>query len=435
MIYMRFLFFLLFFTPFFVWSQLYTSYHTGSHIDYPGVPFGGLCLMGGATENDNAMKWFLERANGGDILVLRTSGSDGYNDYFYSNLGVQVNSVETIVFHNALASDEPYIHQKIQQAEAIWFAGGDQWTYISNWRNTSIEALINTAISERKCVIGGTSAGMAIQGEYYFSAQQGTITSATALSNPYHLNVTVDGSPFLQNPFMHAVITDTHFDNPDRKGRLSVFMARILQDNSISPKAIACDEYTSVCIDENGIARVFGDFPSYDDNAYFVQVNCEIESNYPELCISETPLTWNKEGKALKVYNIKGNSLGSSTFDLNNWEIGVGGTWKTWSINNGLLSEENSNQLDCNQLTIPNEKLLELLIHPNPVDDFVLISMDKILCKKITILSIIGQKIEVPFNQLDGYMQINLSNLSPGIYTLFCELENKIVISTKVVKK
>jgi cyanophycinase-like exopeptidase len=129
--------------------------------------------MGGATENEHAMKWFLERANGGDILVLRTSGSDGYNDYFYSNLGVQVNSVETIVFHNALASDEPYIQQKIQQAEAIWFAGGDQWTYISNWRNTSIEALINTAISERKCVIGGTSAGMAIQGRILFFCSTG----------------------------------------------------------------------------------------------------------------------------------------------------------------------------------------------------------------------------------------------------------------------
>ena len=53
--------------------------------------------MGGATEDDNAMIWFLERSNGGDILVLRTSGSDGYNNYLFSELGVNVNSVETIV--------------------------------------------------------------------------------------------------------------------------------------------------------------------------------------------------------------------------------------------------------------------------------------------------------------------------------------------------
>ena len=37
--------------------------------------------MGGASENDAAMAWFLERAGGGDVLVLRASGSDGYNDY------------------------------------------------------------------------------------------------------------------------------------------------------------------------------------------------------------------------------------------------------------------------------------------------------------------------------------------------------------------
>ena len=99
--------------------------------------------MGGSTEDANAMKWFLKRANGGDILVLRTSGSNGYNDYLYSELGVSVNSVETIVCHNAAASNEPYILQKIQQAEAIWFAGGDQWTYINYWRNTPINKLLS----------------------------------------------------------------------------------------------------------------------------------------------------------------------------------------------------------------------------------------------------------------------------------------------------
>lgn len=79
--------------------------------------------MGGATEDDNAMKWFLQRANGGDVLVLRTTGSNGYNSYLYSSLGINVNSVETIVCNNASASNDAYVLQKINQAEAIWFAG------------------------------------------------------------------------------------------------------------------------------------------------------------------------------------------------------------------------------------------------------------------------------------------------------------------------
>ena len=178
-------------------SQNYTSYFTGNSSDSQQSANGGICLMGGATEDDNAMKWFLERANGGDVLVIRASGSDGYNDYFYSDLGIPVNSVETIVFHNASAANESYIHERIEKAEAIWIAGGNQWNYVSFWRATAIDSLINAGIQNRNMAIGGTSAGMAILGGYYFSAQYGTVTSAEALANPFDADITVDNSPFI----------------------------------------------------------------------------------------------------------------------------------------------------------------------------------------------------------------------------------------------
>lgn len=73
-------------------SQTYTTYFTGNTEDLITTPSGGICLMGGASEDDEAMKWFLNRANGGDVLVLRTSGgSNGYNEYMYSDLGVTLN--------------------------------------------------------------------------------------------------------------------------------------------------------------------------------------------------------------------------------------------------------------------------------------------------------------------------------------------------------
>ena len=175
-----------------VFSQSYTSYLSGNPSDLITKPNGGICLMGGSSENDEAMKWFLQRANGGDVLVLRASGSDGYNNYMFSELGINLNSVETIVFHDSTASNERDIHRKIQQAEAIWLAGGDQWDYVSYWRNTPIDSLINEGIQNRNIVIGGTSAGMAVMGGYYFSAKNNTITSQEALANPYHLSVTVD---------------------------------------------------------------------------------------------------------------------------------------------------------------------------------------------------------------------------------------------------
>ena len=130
------------------------------------------------------------------------------------------------------------------------------------------------------CIRDSTSAGMAIMGEYYFTAQNGTVTSSEALSNPYNGSVNVDNLPFLEVDYLSNVITDQHYDDPERKGRHVVFISRILTDYGAPAFGIACDEYTAVCIDQNGNARAFGEFPNYDDNAYFLQVNCEISNNY-----------------------------------------------------------------------------------------------------------------------------------------------------------
>ena len=265
-----------------LFAQDYDSYLTGSSTDLDVEAQGGICLMGGASESDEAMVWFLNQANGGDVLVLRASGSDGYNDYMYTDLGVTLNSVETIVFNNAAASNETYIHDKIKGAEAIWFAGGDQWDYISYWRDSTIDSLINDAIINRNIVIGGTSAGMAIQGGIYFSAENGTITSADALADPFDNNCTVDSTSFLANEILANVITDTHYDDPDRKGRHSVFIAKAFELYEINAKGIACDEYTAVCIGTDGVASVYGGYPTYDDFAYFITPNCELSNPYPE---------------------------------------------------------------------------------------------------------------------------------------------------------
>ena len=333
--------------PHIILAQNYTSYFTGNTTDVITNPGGGVCLMGGATEDDNAMSWFLNQANGGDVIVLRASGSDGYNDYLYTDLGVTVNSVETIVFNNATASSETYIHNRINEAEAIWFAGGDQWNYVDYWRGTTIQTLINEAINSRNVVVGGTSAGMAILGGHYFSAENGTITSNAALNNPYNNSATVDNTPFLEAPFLANVITDTHYDNPNRKGRHSVFLARILTDTGTAGYGIACDEYTAVCIDTNGIASVYGEYPTYDDFAYFIQVNCEATNPEPEVCTAGTPLTWNLAGSALRVARLNGTASGGEQFDLNTWQSVSGGSWLNWSISNGNFSEVPGLAPDC----------------------------------------------------------------------------------------
>ena len=68
--------------------------------------------------------------------------------------------------------------------------------------------------------------------------------------------------------------------------------------------------------DQNGNARAFGEFPNYDDNAYFLQVNCEVSNNYPEISSPNMPLEWNADNQAIKVYNIKGTVNGENSLIL-----------------------------------------------------------------------------------------------------------------------
>ncbi|MCB9357557.1 MAG: Type 1 glutamine amidotransferase-like domain-containing protein [Calditrichaeota bacterium] len=331
-------------------AQNYTSYVTGSFFDAQRNPAGGVCMMGGATEHDEAMRWFLQRADGGDILVLRASGEDGYNAYMYSELGVQVNSVETIVCHNAQASFESYIHTRIQLAEAIWFAGGDQWLYVSYWRNTPIDSLINDAIVNRNIVVGGTSAGMAILGKYYYSAQNGSVSSDEALSNPYTSTVTVDSARFLDVEYMQDVVTDSHFADRNRQGRHVVFLARILTDYGSIPRGIACNEYTAVCVDETGMARVYGDYPNYEEAAYFLQTNCELEDFDPERCEPNQSLNWNLGGQAVRVCKVYGTNTGANTFSLSDWETSSGGQWQNWFVNNGVWNSTAGVRINCDSI-------------------------------------------------------------------------------------
>ena len=436
---MRILLLFLLLIPQLIFAQNYTSYFTGNPTDLLANPSGGICLMGGATEDDNAMKWFLQRANGGDVLVLRTSGSDGYNDYFYSNLGIAINSVETIVCNNATASSDLYLVQKIENAEAIWFAGGDQWNYISYWRNTPVDSAINEAIENRGIVIGGTSAGMAIQGKYYFSAQNGTVTSATALANPFNNSVTVDSTSFIHNEYLTDVITDSHFDNPDRKGRLVTFLARIQTSYGVMAKAIACDEYTAVCIDPNGIAKVFAGYPTYDEKAYFIQTNCELTNQLPENCSSGNPLTWNLGGEALKVYKVFGTATGANTFDLNDWETGVGGTWLHWSVTNGTFLEQSGTQINCSSSVNLNElnSSGNFSIAPNPANEKVSITLsnDNVTSVSFKVFAITGHSMPFEFVHLSEHqIEIQLSEWKNGIYFIQMENENGVILSEKIVK-
>lgn len=302
------------------------TYLTGSAADVTPTPTPGLVLMGGSTDVDAAIAWLLTRSNGGDVVVIRSSGADGYNQYMFDM--VPVNSVETIMIDSRAKAELASVVDKIRGAEALFIAGGDQWNYVNYWKNTATETAINYLLNTKGAPVGGTSAGLAVLGSAYYSGEKGSVTSAQALGDPYHRYVTLGQGDFLTANYLQNTITDSHYTQRTRQGRHLAFMARLMKDFAYTTvKGIGVDEETAVCIDGSGIGKVYG-----LNHAYFLK-NVNLG---PETCISGTPLTWNRSGQAVQAYKIQGSAIGNGTFNASNWTFS-GGTAYSYYVNNGTL--------------------------------------------------------------------------------------------------
>jgi cyanophycinase len=257
-------------------------FRTGNEADSNAKPRPGIALMGGGAKQDPAFRFLCERANGGDFLILRADTDDDYAKKVNDEIKAvcPLNSVATIVFSDREDSDDPKIIPILEQAESIYFAGGDQSNYIRFWQDTPVQDALNRHIAAGK-PIGGSSAGLAILGEFSFASIIDTIHSPDALSNPYGNKITLSRD-FLRIPLLAGTITDTHFVKRDRMGRLLVFMARLLQDDwAKQVRAIAVEENAAVLVESDGTANVVGDGP-----AYFLETTAA-----PQTCAYKKPLS------------------------------------------------------------------------------------------------------------------------------------------------
>jgi cyanophycinase len=265
-----------------------TVYLTGNAADAPNQAVGGpaLLLMGGGSEVTSA---FRNRAypiiNGGDIVVLRVTGTDGYNSYFYQDIyssgPLRPHSVETIVLTSRTLADSDYVVWALDTAEMIWFAGGDQGDYLTLWAGTRTQEAVQRAW-DRGAVIGGTSAGLAIMGEFiYAPIGVSSATSSTVLQNPYHSSVQLHPA-FVATPWMRNTITDSHYRERDRLGRSVVFMARLRADGwTERVRMIGISERTALFIGPDGIGHVSGNEAVYIIDEGFGTQLVQIERNRP----------------------------------------------------------------------------------------------------------------------------------------------------------
>jgi cyanophycinase len=310
-------------------SQLPNTLNTsigivGSPEDVSGKTEAGFVLAGGGKDQDAAMKWMIDRAGGGDFLIIRASGSTGYNDYLYEMGGL--NSVETLLIDSREKAMLKEVGQRIREAEALFIAGGDQWNYVNFWKDSEVSSALQYLIDVKKVPMGGTSAGCAVLSGIIFDARNDTAVSTDVLANPYAPQVSISKS-FIQLPFLKNTIADQHYSQRDRLGRHVTFMARMAKDFSISqPKGIAADERTAVCIDKDGNAVVIG-----EGNAFFIIS----DKSLPEVCEKDKPLKWAHKNKALRTYIFHGSKEGTRAFNLNHWPKKNPNEY--WIVRNGEL--------------------------------------------------------------------------------------------------
>jgi len=299
-------------------AKQYSYFRVGNSNDITTSTTSGMVLMGGGTDVDAAFQWMCARSGGGDFLVIRASGTDAYNPYI-QQLCPANNSVATLIIPNRAAASDPFVVSTIQNAEALWIAGGDQSDYINDWKGTPVQDQINGLIA-RGVPVGGTSAGMNVLTQFIYSAlaSQG-VTSSQALADPFNRYITLDRD-FVSLPILQGIIGDPHFVTRDRMGRDLVFMCRVSTNGwSSAPRDIAVDERTALLIDSRGLATLVG-----SSTAYFMQA-----PGPPEVCQSNTPLTYHNIG----VYRI--DARGS--FDLSRW-VGKNGVSYSVSADAGVLS-------------------------------------------------------------------------------------------------
>jgi cyanophycinase len=308
-------------------AQHYKYFRLGNKEDVETRPTPAIGMMGGGSDLDDAFRWLCEKGGGGDFLILRARGDDAYNPYV--NGLCKTNSVATLIVADREAAEEPGAAEIIRKAEVVFIAGGDQANYIRGWKGSAVERAINRDIAAGK-PIGGTSAGLAVLGEFVYGAlgdkpDDEDLSSSAVLANPYLERVTLVRD-FLHISLSKNLITDSHFAKRDRMGRTLGFLARLMKDGwSSSPREVAIDEKSAVLVEGDGKATVVGS----GKGAYFLR-----PTKAPEICAMGMPLTFG----GISVYRVPTGGH----FDLSSW-TGDGGVAYSLSIHAGKIESTQAN--------------------------------------------------------------------------------------------
>ena len=132
------------------------------------------------------------------------------------------------------------------------------------------------------------------------------------MTNPYRVDVSLS-TEFLSIPSLAHVITDSHFAERDRMGRLITFLARLNKETTTPHMmGIGIDEATALTLGPQGAGQVYG-----QGAVYIITADTQAQT-----CEADAPLSY--EALQIKRY-VAGDEIGSLTEirPQNSYEIDV----------------------------------------------------------------------------------------------------------------
>jgi cyanophycinase-like exopeptidase len=244
----------------------------GTYVPTPHPHGPGLLLDGAGVSGSppSSIVWLHRRITGdgvkrgGNVVVLRASYSDVYDRPFlqYGNFA----SVQTVLIPPcASRAQVNTVAPIVDKADAVYFAGGDQAHYVA-WKGSALMDAVKRVYA-RGGVVGGGSAGLAIQGAIVFDAVAGDrlnqdVTTADAVRDPLESRISFTTDLFAW-PALRDTLTDTHFVARNRFGRTVAFLARVFHDDLLlgaqTIYALGVDQGSAVVVDPDGTGTLLSE--------------------------------------------------------------------------------------------------------------------------------------------------------------------------------
>lgn len=143
-----------------------------------GPPNGTLVIVGGGTlDGTGIVEKFIELAGGPDkkFVIVPTAGGNRNRqgeintyteeDVIRSWTRRGLKNVKMLHTHDPKVADTEAFVKDLREADAVWFNGGRQWNIVDSYAGTLTYREFHKVL-DRGGVIGGSSAGATIQGEY-----------------------------------------------------------------------------------------------------------------------------------------------------------------------------------------------------------------------------------------------------------------------------